>query len=78
MEEGKCLRTGAKCAILDLTGVTEMNTETAAYLMRMIQAAGLLGSECLVSGISPMSARLASRARSVRCGPRFIPVPSDR
>ncbi len=51
------VRTGAKCAILDLTGVTEMNTETAAYLMRMIQAAGLLGSECLVSGISPMIAQ---------------------
>lgn len=51
------VRTGARCAILDLTGVTAMNAETAAYLMRMIQAAGLLGSECLVSGISPMIAQ---------------------
>ena len=51
------VRTGARCAILDLTGVTEMNTETVAYLMRMIQAAELLGSECLVSGISPLIAQ---------------------
>jgi rsbT co-antagonist protein RsbR len=47
----------ASHAILDLTGVETMNIGTAEYLMRMVQAAGLLGSECLVSGISPAIAR---------------------
>lgn len=49
--------TGARCAILDLTGVTAMDRETAGHLMRMIAAARLLGGECLVSGISPETAR---------------------
>ncbi|MBA3549130.1 MAG: XylR N-terminal domain-containing protein [Nannocystis sp.] len=47
----------ASHAILDLTGVETINIGTAEYLMRMVQAAGLLGSECLVSGISPIIAR---------------------
>lgn len=49
--------TRARCAILDLTGVTAMDAETAGHLMRMIAAARLLGGECLVSGISPATAR---------------------
>lgn len=47
----------ASHAILDLTGVDAMTAATAGHLMRMVRAAGLLGSECLVSGISPMVAR---------------------
>ncbi len=47
----------AHCAILDLTGVSTMNVETTRNLMRMVQAASLLGSECLISGISPTIAQ---------------------
>ena len=50
----------ARCAILDLTGVTTMNIETTRHLMRMVQAARLLGSECLVSGISASIAQTMS------------------
>lgn len=44
-------------AIIDMTGVDAMNADTARHLRDMIRAAGLLGSECLVSGISPAIAR---------------------
>jgi len=47
----------ASHAILDLTGVETMTAGTAGHLMRMVQAAGLLGSACLVSGISPVVAQ---------------------
>lgn len=47
----------ASHAILDLTGVDTVNPDTAAHLMRMVQAAGLLGSACFVSGISPTVAQ---------------------
>jgi rsbT co-antagonist protein RsbR len=50
-------RMRARHAILDLTGVTAINADTAMHLMRMIQATALLGSECLVSGVSPMIAQ---------------------
>ncbi len=50
----------AHCAILDLTGVSTMNAETTRNLMRMVQAAGLLGSECLISGISSTIAQTMS------------------
>ncbi len=47
----------ASHAILDLTGVETMNVGTAEHLMRMVQAAGLLGNQCLLSGISPTIAK---------------------
>ncbi len=47
----------ARCAILDMTGAEAIDDQTAKYLLRMIQAVGLLGSECVVSGISPAIAR---------------------
>ena len=47
----------ASHAILDLTGVDSMNVGTVDHLVRMVRAAGLLGSECLVSGISPAIAQ---------------------
>lgn len=47
----------ARCAILDLTGVEVIDTETTGHLMRMVSAAGLLGAECIVCGISPAIAQ---------------------
>ena len=47
----------ASHAIIDLTGVETINPDTAGHLMRMVQATGLLGCTCLVSGISPTVAR---------------------
>nr|WP_255216015.1 STAS domain-containing protein [Pseudenhygromyxa sp. WMMC2535] len=39
--------------ILDLTGIEIVDTHTAGRLMQVIQAARLLGVECLLSGIQP-------------------------
>lgn len=47
----------AEFAILDLTGVTTVDAETANHLLDIARAAALLGSDCLVSGISPAVAR---------------------
>lgn len=49
--------TGACFAILDITGVEVVDTATASYLLSLVRAAGLLGSRCLVSGISPTVAQ---------------------
>ena len=47
----------AEFTILDLTGVTTVDAETANHLLDVAKAAALLGSDCLVSGISPAVAR---------------------
>lgn len=46
-----------KCVIIDLTGVDLVDTMTADHLIKMIHAARLLGSYCVVSGISPSIAQ---------------------
>jgi len=43
----------AKVVIIDITGVPVVDTGVANHLLQMIRAAGLLGSECLLVGISP-------------------------
>ncbi len=43
---------GARCVIVDLTGVDVVDTSTADHLIRMIRAAQLLGSFCVITGIS--------------------------
>ena len=52
---------GASYTILDLTGVTALetlDTSIAEHIGRLVRAAGLLGATCLVSGLSPALARL--------------------
>lgn len=51
------VRTRARFAVLDLTGVDTVDTSTVAHLLNVARAAGLLGSRCLVSGISPAIAQ---------------------
>lgn len=46
------VRTRCRVAILDLTGVDAIDTSTVNHLFKMVQAAALLGSRCVVSGIS--------------------------
>lgn len=46
-------RTRSRIAILDLTGAEVMDARAADDLLRLVRAAGLLGSRCLISGISP-------------------------
>lgn len=51
------VRTQARFAILDLTGVSAVDASTVSHLLAVVRAASLLGSRCLVSGISPAIAR---------------------
>jgi len=51
------VESGARFAILDMTGATEMDGSLATHLGNMVRAAGLLGSECIVSGLGPRMAR---------------------
>ena len=49
-------RTQARFTILDLTGVEIIDTGAASHLLSLVRAAGLLGTKCLISGISPAMA----------------------
>ncbi|MGK4007958.1 PAS domain S-box protein [Sorangium sp. So ce1036] len=51
------VRTRARFAVLDLTGVSAVDAATVGHLLAVVRAASLLGSRCLVSGISPAIAR---------------------
>lgn len=60
MSEAMLLRVVAERAthvILDLTGAAAMQAETARSLLRMAGAVRMLGSRCLLTGITPEMAR---------------------
>ncbi len=42
----------ARCVILDITGVDSVDAQSARYLVRVARAAQLLGTHCLLTGIS--------------------------
>lgn len=54
---GAVVRTSARFAILDLTGVEIVDTATASYLVQMIHAIRLLGAEGIITGIRPTVAQ---------------------
>ncbi len=54
---GTIVRTKARYAILDLTGVEVMDTRAADHLLKVVRASALVGARCLVSGISPNMAQ---------------------
>lgn len=47
-----------RVAVLDLTGLNDVDGATMEYLVRMVRAVQLLGCKCAVSGISPAVARV--------------------
>jgi anti-anti-sigma regulatory factor len=50
---GAIQRSSADVAILDLTGVNASGVEVTESLQRIIQAAGLMGCRCILSGLRP-------------------------
>ncbi|MDI1478822.1 PAS domain S-box protein [Polyangium sp. y55x31] len=50
-------RTGARVAIVDITGVVAVNEQVASALLRAAQAVRLLGTRMILSGIGPEVAR---------------------
>ena len=50
-------RTGARFAILDLTGVETVDTATASHLLALLRAIQLLGAEGVITGIRPVVAQ---------------------
>jgi len=49
--------TQSKNVILDITGVEVVDTRTADYLLKVVRAARLLGSRCVLTGLSPAVAQ---------------------
>lgn len=53
----KIVDTGSRIAILDITGVPTVDTQTAQHLMKTVSATRLMGAECIISGIRPQIAQ---------------------
>jgi rsbT co-antagonist protein RsbR len=54
---GEIVARKSKYVILDLTGVEVVDTKTADHFIKLIQAARLVGTQCVVTGIRPAVAQ---------------------
>jgi rsbT co-antagonist protein RsbR len=54
---GRIVERQSRCVILDITGVEMVDTKTADYLLKVVRAAGLLGTRCVLTGLSPAVAQ---------------------
>ncbi|MGZ3421532.1 MAG: STAS domain-containing protein [Polyangiales bacterium] len=53
----KIVERQSKCVIIDVTGVEMVDTKTADYLLKVFRAANLLGTRCVLTGLSPAVAQ---------------------
>ena len=53
----RIVETGSEIAIIDITGVPTVDTQTAQYLLKTVTAIRLMGAECIISGIRPQIAQ---------------------
>jgi rsbT co-antagonist protein RsbR len=53
----RIVETKARHVIMDITGVDMVDTKTADYLLKIVRAANLLGSRCVLTGLSPAVAQ---------------------
>ncbi|MHC1636498.1 MAG: PAS domain S-box protein [Candidatus Methanospirareceae archaeon] len=49
----KIIETRSEIVIIDVTGVASIDTEVANHIIKAVQAAKLLGAECIITGIRP-------------------------
>ncbi|GAB3214309.1 STAS domain-containing protein [Marinactinospora thermotolerans] len=50
------VETGSEYAVIDITGVSAVDTQVAQHLIKTVAAARLMGAECVISGIRPQIA----------------------
>lgn len=53
----RIVSTGADTAILDITGVSTVDTLVAQHLLKTVEAARLMGADCIICGIRPQIAQ---------------------
>ncbi len=53
----KIVETGSEIAIIDITGVPAVDTQVAQHIIKTIDAARLMGADCIISGIRPQIAQ---------------------
>jgi rsbT co-antagonist protein RsbR len=51
------VETGSQIAIIDITGVSTVDTLVAQHLLKTVAAAKLMGADCIISGIRPQIAQ---------------------
>ncbi|MFL5254578.1 MAG: STAS domain-containing protein [Rhodopila sp.] len=51
-------RTNSRFAMLDISGVPAVDTQTAQHLAKTVAAARLMGAECVITGIRPAIAQV--------------------
>jgi rsbT co-antagonist protein RsbR len=53
----RIVETGSSTAIIDITGVPTVDTQTAQHLLKTVTAIRMMGADCIVSGIRPQIAQ---------------------
>jgi rsbT co-antagonist protein RsbR len=53
----RIVETGSSTAIIDITGVPTVDTQTAQHLLKTVSAIRMMGANCIISGIRPQIAQ---------------------